>query len=148
MQGLKIYEQVRGLPNFPDTFPMLTQYATPVKYMTRPLIGREKQLRQLKAGLMRPELCNVLLLGDAGSGKSVKNGSLIPVADARGYVKIEDLKIGDYVFDENGQPVEVLGVYLRSLSSSVLYHYMYEGCMEHSDRFGLSQERFSLPRRP
>lgn len=111
MTGSQIYKALAACPEFQTQFPMLYCYGTPVKRMTRQLIGREKQLRQLKAGLLRPELCNVLLLGDAGSGKSCANDTLIPVADERGYVLISELKVGDYVFDENGKPTQVLGVF-------------------------------------
>lgn len=111
MTGSQIYSKLAACPGFQTQFPMLYTYGTPVKPMTRQLIGREKQLRQLKAGLLRPELCNVLLLGDAGSGKALADDTLIPVNDGRGYAKISDLKVGDYVFDENGDPTMVLGVY-------------------------------------
>lgn len=111
MQGSEVYKMLSATPEFPKAFPMLYTYGTPVKRMTRKLIGREKQLRQLKAGLLRPELCNVLLLGDAGSGKALANGTLIPVNDDRGYVPIENLCVGDNVFDENGNSVPVLGVF-------------------------------------
>lgn len=109
--GSQIYNALADCPEFPTQYPMLYTYGTPVKRMTRQLIGREKQLRQLKAGLLRPELCNVLLLGDAGSGKCLENSTPIPVADERGYVPISDIKPGDFVFDENGKPVQVLGVF-------------------------------------
>ena len=111
MTGSEIYSTLAASPGFQKQFPMLHTYGTPVKPMTRQLIGREKQLRQLKAGLLRPELCNVLLLGEAGSGKALANDTLIPVDDSRGYVAIADLKQGDYVFDENGQRTAVLGVF-------------------------------------
>lgn len=111
MTGSEIYSALAASPGFQKQFPMLYAYGTPVKHMTRPLIGREKQLRQLKAGLLRPELCNVLLLGEAGSGKALANDTLIPVDDSRGYATIADLKQGDYVFDENGQRTAVLGVF-------------------------------------
>ena len=115
MTGSQIYKALAACPEFQTQFPMLHCYGTPVKRMTRQLIGREKQLRQLKAGLLRPELCNVLLLGDAGSGKSCANDTLIPVADERGYAFISELKVGDYVFDENGKPTQVLGVFPQGL---------------------------------
>lgn len=115
MKGSEIYKQLAACPEFKTQFPMLYNYGTPVKQMTRNLIGREKQLRQLKAGLLRPELCNVLLLGEAGSGKSLQNDTLIPVADDRGYVPISELKVGDKVFDEKGKPTTVLGVYPQGM---------------------------------
>lgn len=115
MTGSDIYKTLAAAPGFQKQFPMLYTYGTPVKPMTRQLIGRERQLRQLKAGLLRPELCNVLLLGEAGSGKALADDTLIPVADRRGYVEISELKVGDYVFDEHGQPTQVLKVFPQGL---------------------------------
>lgn len=115
MTGSQIYDKLAACPEFQTQFPMLYNYGTPVKPMTRQLIGREKQLRQLKAGLLRPELCNVLLLGEPGAGKSLADSTLIPVADDRGYVLISELKVGDKVFDEKGNPTTVLGVFPQGM---------------------------------
>lgn len=124
MTGSEIYNQLAAIQSFQEQFPMLYTYGTPVKPMTRPLIGREKQLRQLKAGLLRPELCNVLLLAEAGAGKALANNTPIPVADERGYVNIGDLREGDYVFDENGSPTRVLAVYPQGLKDA--YNMVFE----------------------
>lgn len=121
--GSQIYKALADSPGFQTQFPMLYTYGTPVKRMTRQLIGREKQLRQLKAGLLRPELCNVLLLGDAGSGKALSNDTLIPVADDRGYVPISDLKVGDTVFNELGLPTRILGVYPQGKKRAYSVHF-------------------------
>ncbi len=118
MQGSDIYKQISALPEFQSQFPMLHNYGTPVKRMTRKLIGRERQLRQLKAGLLRPELCNVLLLGDAGAGKALANDTLIPVADERGYIPISDIAIGDKVYNESGEPVKVTGVFPQGMKKA------------------------------
>ena len=73
--------------------------------------GRDKELRQLQAILTRPNTAIALCLGEAGSGKALANGTEIPVNDSRGYVNIEDVRVGDEVFDENGNPTTVLGVF-------------------------------------
>lgn len=96
---------------FADQFELLNTYTSPVKHMTRPLVGREHELKVLRAAMMRPELCNVILLAEAGCGKALADDTPIPVADERGYVNIHDIVPGDYVFDENGKPTKVLGVY-------------------------------------
>ena len=111
MQGTEVYNILSTSSEFQKKFPMLYNYGAPLKPMTRRLIGREMQLRQLKAGLLRPELCNVLLLGDAGSGKAHPNNTVIAVADERGYITIGELKAGDYVYDENGNPTKVLSIH-------------------------------------
>lgn len=96
---------------FAENFPFLNQFTAPVKKMERPLIGRENELRTLRAAMMRPELCNVILLAEAGSGKALADWTPIPVADSRGYVTIHDIVPGDFVFDETGRPVKVLRVF-------------------------------------
>ena len=45
------------------------------------------------------------------SGKANLVDTLVPVADRRGYIKLGDVLPGDYVFDENGMPAQVLGVF-------------------------------------
>ena len=56
-------------------------------------------------------MSSFLFTGSTGVGKSLADGTLVPVSDERGYVKIEDIKVGDMVFDEKGQPTKVLGVF-------------------------------------
>ena len=90
---------------------MLGSYTAPVKRAERKIVGRETEMRRVKAALMRPELCNVMLLADAGSGKANPVDTYLPVADSRNYIKLGDIQPGDYVFDEFGRPTEVLGVY-------------------------------------
>ena len=56
-------------------------------------------------------MSSFLFTGSTGVGKSLADDTLVPVNDERGYVKIEDIKVGDVVFDEKGQPTKVLGVF-------------------------------------
>lgn len=90
---------------------LLEMYTRPVKKAEREIVGRDLEIQRVQAALMRPELCNVMLLGEAGSGKALANHTPIPVADSRGYVRIMDLRPGDYVYDESGHSTRVLGVY-------------------------------------
>ena len=94
-----------------DNYPALRKYAKPLKKAERPIIGREVEMDRVMASLMRPELCNVMLLAEAGSGKAFEDSTLIPVSDVRGYVPIGDISVGDMVFDESGKSVKVLGVF-------------------------------------
>lgn len=86
---------------FAADFAVLAGYATPVKRMVRPLIGRDKQLRQLKAGLMRPELCNVLLLGEAGSGKTALVQGAMASDTNRLYLEIDLARMISDLTDNN-----------------------------------------------
>lgn len=92
-------------------YPYMADYTDFLKPMERPLLGREKEMRQLMAAMSRPELSNVILLAEAGTGKANSVDTILPVADERGYIRLGDVKIGDQVFDENGKPVNVIGVF-------------------------------------
>lgn len=99
-----------------ETYPTLAKYTEGVKTAEREIVGRDYEINQLMAALNRPELCNALLLAPPGSGKALANGTPIPVADARRYVPIEKLVAGkDRVFDEEGEPQDVEGVFPQGL---------------------------------
>lgn len=51
----------------------------------------------------------ILLAGTLGSGKSLSDATPIPSPD--GWKTMGDLAVGDRVFDERGEPCDVLGVY-------------------------------------
>lgn len=53
-----------------EKYPNLNKFTNRVKPLDRPLIGRQKEMNSLLAALMRPELCNVILLAEAGCGKT------------------------------------------------------------------------------
>ena len=53
-----------------EKYPNLKAYTHALKRAERPIIGRAKEMDSLLAAMDRPELCNVILLGDAGSGKT------------------------------------------------------------------------------
>lgn len=92
-----------------ENHPFLKEYTHPVKKAERAIIGRENEMRSILAAFQRPELCNVILLGEAGSGKGHPNYEDLPVPG--GYKKVGEIRVGDYVYDENGNPVKVIGVY-------------------------------------
>lgn len=53
-----------------ENYPNLQKYSSPLKPMTRRLIGRDSLIRSIMAAFSRAELCNVILLAPAGSGKT------------------------------------------------------------------------------
>lgn len=114
MTGLEIYNRLAACPDFAKQFPMLYTYGTPVKRMTRRLIGRERQLRQLKAGLLRPELCNVLLLGDAGSGKTALVQGAMAADTSRVYLEIDISKMIADLRDNNEMAVKIKALFDES----------------------------------
>lgn len=51
-------------------YPYLDKYTAPVKPPEREIVGRDEEMNRLLAAMMRPELCNVILLAEAGTGKT------------------------------------------------------------------------------
>ena len=68
---------------------MLSNYTAPVKKAERKIVGRETEMRRIKAALMRPELCNVMLLADAGSGKTALVQGLMLEDTGRKYLEVD-----------------------------------------------------------
>lgn len=54
-----------------------------------------------------------MFVGGSGSGKALPNNTLIPSPsmNGMGHIKMEDIKVGDIVFGDDGKPTEVIGVY-------------------------------------
>lgn len=70
-------------------YPFLNQYTAPVKKAEREIIGRDREMRSLLAAFRRFELCNVLLLGDPGVGKTaVVQGTMVKDKD-RIYLEVD-----------------------------------------------------------
>lgn len=47
--------------------------------------------------------------GSSGLGKALLNSTIIPTPE--GYKRVDEIKVGDYLFDAFGKPTKVLGVY-------------------------------------
>lgn len=57
-------------------------------------------------------IMTLLLTGSTGTGKSLLNSILIPSPYSEtGYIRMSDIKVGDYVYDRKGRPTKVLGVF-------------------------------------
>ena len=69
-------------------YPYMDQYTSFLKKMERNLVGREKELNELQAGMARPELCNILLLAAAGSGKTALVQGCMAKDPARTYLEV------------------------------------------------------------
>lgn len=106
-----------------DSYPYLAKYVTPVKKAQREIVGRELQIRSILAAFSRPELCNVMLLAPAGSGKTaLVQGTMLQDTD-RMYLEVDLARMiadcsGDnnlmasYIkglFDETARAVSVKG---------------------------------------
>ena len=53
-----------------SNFPALSRAATPVSGPTAPVLGRDKEIQDLRLNLRNPEKANVIVLADPGTGKS------------------------------------------------------------------------------
>ena len=83
------------------------------------LIEKLKEIPEMGLPFTSPKLTTIyrgMILGKLcvessaqGVGKALPNSSKIPTPD--GWKTIEDIRVGDYVFDAHGKPTKVLGVY-------------------------------------
>lgn len=77
------------------------QYTGYMKKMERPLIGREHEKQLIQAAMLKPELCNVLLLAEAGCGKTaLVQGIMIEDTD-RIYLEVDLPKMLTNLRDTN-----------------------------------------------
>ena len=84
-----------------DLYPYMRDYTTFLKHMERPLVGRDKEMEQLRAAMCRPELCNAILLAEAGCGKTaLVQGSMEHDPD-RAYLEVNLSKMIANLRNEN-----------------------------------------------
>lgn len=67
----------------------LADLAIPVRAPEREIVGREHEIRQLLAAMSRPELCNALLLAEAGTGKTALVQATCEHDTARRYIELD-----------------------------------------------------------
>ena len=84
-----------------DLYPYIRDYTSFLKKMERPLVGREKEMKQLMAAMSRPELCNAILLAEAGSGKTALVQGLMVKDTARAYLEVDLPKMISNLKNEN-----------------------------------------------
>lgn len=72
-----------------EQYALLAKLSDPMKPPERKIIGREYEMRQLRAAMARPELCNAILLGDAGSGKTAVVEGVLEVDTNRQYLEVD-----------------------------------------------------------
>lgn len=70
-------------------YPFLETYTTPVKKAEREIVGREVEKGRVMAAMMRPELCNVMLLAEAGSGKTALVQGIMVEDQERYYLEVD-----------------------------------------------------------
>lgn len=84
-----------------ENHPFLKEYTHPVKKAERAIIGRENEMRSILAAFQRPELCNVILLAEAGAGKTaLVQGTMLHDAE-RLYLEVDLSKMIADLTDNN-----------------------------------------------
>lgn len=71
-----------------EKYPMLNLYTRRVKVPEREIVGRDDVMRSILASMHRPELCNVMLLADPGTGKTAVVQGLRVKDKTRSYLEI------------------------------------------------------------
>lgn len=72
-----------------NKYPLLSKYTKAVMEMNRPVVGREVEEERILSSFCRPEISNVILLGDAGSGKTTLVMDLAKKDATRSYVEVD-----------------------------------------------------------
>lgn len=83
-----------------EDYPSLNKYAAPVKAPVRNVLGRDVELQSLLASLSRVEVSNPILLGNAGSGKTMIVQQASIVDKNRIYLEVNVAKMAA---SENGE---------------------------------------------
>lgn len=83
-------------------YPAIMNYATVVRKSERPVLGRDAEIRKVLASLSRAEVSNVILLGDAGSGKTMLVQGTSELDDDRIYLEVNLAKMVESKSGEDG----------------------------------------------
>ena len=108
-----------GVDKFVD---YLSLYTHEIKKPNREIIGREAEMMKLNAGLSRPEYCNVILLAEAGTGKTALVQGLMLKDDKRKYYEVDLSKMIADLPDPNEMAAR-----LKALFDQVEYLHNKEG---------------------
>lgn len=92
-------------------YPYLSKYTHPVKMPTREIIGRDLQMRKIMATFARPELSNIILLAEAGGGKTALIQGLMMKDPGRVYLEVQ---LSRMISDAKDHP-DSIAEWLRSI---------------------------------
>lgn len=84
-----------------SSYPYMNQYTNYLKRMTRKLVGRHHEIQQVQAAMMKPEYCNVLLLAEAGAGKTALVQGIMEKDTSRTYLEVDLSKMIANLKNEN-----------------------------------------------
>ncbi|MDP9904770.1 AAA family ATPase [Arthrobacter bambusae] len=97
-----------------DTYPLLARLSEPLRPAEREIVGREREIQQVLAGMERPELSNILLLGDAGSGKSALVQATMLEDHKRLYLEVDPARMISEAGDSNLMAATLKGFFDES----------------------------------
>ncbi|WP_329104436.1 AAA family ATPase [Streptomyces sp. NBC_01439] len=76
-----------------ERYRLLSKLSEPLKKAERDIVGREHETTQLLASMSRPELCNALLLAEAGTGKTALVQATMLVDKDRLYLEVDPARM-------------------------------------------------------
>ncbi|MER6520101.1 AAA family ATPase [Streptomyces sp. NPDC001553] len=76
-----------------ERYPLLSKISEPLKKAERDIVGREYETTQLLASMSRPELCNALLLAEAGTGKTALVQATMLMDKDRLYLEVDPARM-------------------------------------------------------
>lgn len=84
-----------------EAYPLLARLSEPLKPAEREIVGREHEIEQVLAGMERPELSNILLLAEAGSGKTALVQGTMLADHKRLYLEVDPARMISEAGDSN-----------------------------------------------
>lgn len=94
-----------------NPYPILSAFTRPLKKPERPVVGRDAEMRSMMAAMARPELCNVMLLAPAGSGKTMLVQGLMVKDTGRLYWEVDLARMASGLRDNNELAARVKGMF-------------------------------------
>ncbi|MGI8306953.1 AAA family ATPase [Saccharopolyspora hattusasensis] len=80
-------------PRLTESYPLLSKLSDPLKKAERKIVGREREQMQLLASMSRAELCNALLLAEAGTGKTALAQATMLADKKRLYLEVDPARM-------------------------------------------------------
>lgn len=90
-----------------ERYPRLDKYTAPVKTPERDIIGRDAEIRRILAAFHRPELSNVMLVAEAGAGKTALVQGTMVKDKSRIYMEVDLSRMIADVSDANEVAAEL-----------------------------------------
>ena len=123
MAGIRLLQPVKEnrsidkfkvLDEFNDKYPLISKYTTRIDAFKEDYVGRDELIKQVLSTFMREEKSNVLILGEAGSGKTTLVRALAKMDTDRIYLEVDLPKIQEIVGD-----ISMVGGHIKSLATQV-----------------------------